>query len=346
VQDELTLKELILVIQEYFVYFLRNWYWLLLGALLLGGIFFYNAYTAPVNYDAPLTFMMNNEKGASAGAGAILGSLGLGGGGEGGDATYKLLELAKSRKVLSKVLFDSTSINGKTQLIADHIIDIYDYDEAWEANKSLKEFRFGDRGLTVGDESGNRVLKALHGLLVNEKDGLVSLEVDESSGVFSLEASSLDPELSIALVDHLFRELSEYFVATSISAQQETLRQLRIREDSVRIELSEAEVCLARFQDRSSQILLRQKAVKVQELNREVLILSAMYGEIVKNKETATFLLANEKPAFDLIDEPLLPLHDQAKNWKVELVTGGGVGVILCGIVLFIKKLVKDALDG
>ncbi len=68
-QDELTLKEFILVIQEYFVYFLRKWYWVALGTLVVGGVFFYNAYTAPVNYDAPLTFMMNNEKGASAGAG-------------------------------------------------------------------------------------------------------------------------------------------------------------------------------------------------------------------------------------------------------------------------------------
>jgi uncharacterized protein involved in exopolysaccharide biosynthesis len=110
VQDELTLKELILVIQEYFVYFLRKWYWVVLGALVVGGIFFYNAYTAPVNYDAPLTFMMNDDKGGGIGAGAILGSLGLGGGEGGGGKASKLLQLGKSRKVLGKVLFDSAMV--------------------------------------------------------------------------------------------------------------------------------------------------------------------------------------------------------------------------------------------
>jgi hypothetical protein len=344
VQDELTLKELILAIQEYLVYFLRKWYWIVLGALVLGGVFFYNAYSAPVNYSAPLTFMLNDETESSVGAGAILGSLGLGGGGGGGNTTFKLLELAKSRKVLSKVLFDSASINGKKQLIADHIIDIYDYDEAWKENESLRGFRFGRDMPVKNDVAGNRVFKMLHSKLVKEEDGLVSLTVDELSGVFDLRANSLDPELSVVLVNQIFRELSEYFVATSISGQQETLTQLEARADSVKIQLSAAEADFARFQDRSSSILLRQNVTRGQELNRQVLILSTMYAEIVRNKETAAFLLANEKPAFNLIDGPLEPLSAARESLMTALVIGGLLGGVLTGIILFFTKLVRDAM--
>jgi uncharacterized protein involved in exopolysaccharide biosynthesis len=344
VQDELTLKEFILVIQEYFVYFLQKWYWVVLGALVVGGIFFYNAYTTPVNYDASLTFMMNNEKAPSIGAGAILGSLGLGGGGEGGDKAGKLQELAKSRKVLGKVLFDSALIDGKTQLVADHIIDIYDYDEDWEENEELKGFRFGEGMPLKNDFVGNSVFKMLYSKLIDEEEGLISLTVDELSGLSDLRAISLNPELSVVLVNQVFKELSEYFVATSISGKQETLTQLSERADSVKIELGIAESRLARFEDRSSQILLRQNTVKGQELNRQVFILSSMYGEIVKNKETAAFLLANEKPAFNLIDEPLSPLRPTKESWTKALIIGGSLGGVLAAIILFFVKLIQDAL--
>jgi hypothetical protein len=344
VQDELTLKELILVIQEYFVYFLRKWYWVVLGALVVGGIFFYNAYTAPVNYDAPLTFMMNDDKGGGIGAGAILGSLGLGGGEGGGGKASKLLQLGKSRKVLGKVLFDSAMINGKTQLVADHIIDIYDYDQDWEENAQLKGFRFGEGMPLKSNVVGNEVFKILYRKMIDEDEGLISLSIDESSGLSDLRANSLDPELSVVLVNQIFKELSEYFVATSISGKQETLAQLSERADSVKIELGIVEARLARFEDRSSQVFLRQNTVKGQELNRQVFILSAMYGEIVKNKETAAFLLANEKPAFNLIDSPLEPLSPSQESWTMALIMGGVLGGVLSCIILFFSKLVRDAM--
>jgi uncharacterized protein involved in exopolysaccharide biosynthesis len=344
VQDELTLKELVLAIREYIVYFLRKWHWIIFGALLLGGIFFYNAFTSPVNYEAPLTFMLNDDKGSSIGAGAILGSLGLGGGEGGGGMASKLLELGKSRKVLGKVLFDSATIDGKTQLVADHIIDIYHYHEAWEESDSLKEFRFGSGMPVANDVSGSQAFKILHRQLITEEEGLVSLTVDESSGVTELIAKTLDPELSVVLANKIFKALSEYFVATSVSGKQETLIQLMERADSVKIELGVAESRLARFEDRSSQVFLRQNIVKGQELNRQVFILSTMYGEIVKNKETAAFLLANEKPAFNLIDSPLEPLLPLRESWTTALVISGSLGGVLACIILFFTKLVRDAL--
>jgi hypothetical protein len=344
-QDELTLKELVLALREYFAYFLRKWYWIVLGGLSLGALFFLNAYTAPVNYAAPLTFMLNDDKGPSLGAGAILGSLGLGGGEGGGGKAGKLLELGKSRKVLGKILFDSALIDGKTQLVADHIIDIYNYHEAWEESDSLRGFRFGAGMPANNDVSGNMAFKALYNKLIDEEDGLVTINANELSGLFELRANSLNPELSVVLVNQIFDELSAYFVATSISGQQETLTQLSYREDSVKTALGLAEARLARFEDRSSGILMRQETVKGQEFRRQVLILGTMYGEIVKNKATAAFLLANEKPAFNLIDGPLEPLYSDQESWIKALVIGGLLGGILIVLGLFFVKLFRDALN-
>lgn len=343
-QDELTLKELILAVQDYFYFFLKKWYWFVLVALLVGAAFFYVAYSTPGVYTAPLTFMLNDEKEASVGAGAILGSLGLGGGDGGGGKVNKLLELGKSRKVLSRVLFDSVEINGTVKLLADHIIDIYDYHELWKDSESLNGFYFGDGIPATDDVNGNNAYKQLYRKMISEEEGLVTLVVDEFSGLFDLRANTLNPELSIALASNTYAELSEYFVNTSVSGKYKTLNQLEARADSVKMKLAEAEASLARFQDRTSGVLLRQNIVKGQELNRQVIILSTMYGEIVKNKETAAFLLANEKPAFNLIDAPLEPLNQTPESWTTALIIGGLLGAVLTGIILFFIKLVRDAM--
>lgn len=102
-----------------------------------------------------------------------------------------------------------------------------------------------------------------------EDDDLTSLFVDEFSGVFDLGANTLKPNLSIVLVNQIFKELSEYFVATSISGKQATPTQLRERANSAKIELRLAESRLAQFEDQSSQAFLRQKNVKGQKLIRQ-----------------------------------------------------------------------------
>ncbi len=110
-QDELTIKEFVLTLQEYLKHFLRKWYWFLLGAVIAGGVFFLNAYMAPVTFTAPLTFLMKNDKEKSFGAGALLGSLGLGSPDPGKGNASKLLELGKSRRVLGLILFDSAAVD-------------------------------------------------------------------------------------------------------------------------------------------------------------------------------------------------------------------------------------------
>lgn len=340
--DELTLKELILAVLDYFRYFLRKWYWFLLGAVLLGGLFFWNAYQEDTTFSAPLTFVMNSDKESSVGAGALLGSLGLGGE-TGVSSAQQLLEMATSRQLLGRVLFDSVGVGGKEDLIANHLIEEYALDEAWEESPQRAGFRFASQQPAADDRIGNSVFKQLHGMLIREEEGLFTIVSDEISGVFTINTQTLQPELSVAITEILYRELKKYYVLSKVSGKQQTLTQLRVRADSIQVALAVAEARLARFQDQQGRILYSSE-LKGQQLNREVLILSTMYAEIVKNRETTAFLLANEKPAFSLIDGPLEPLRANRGDWKSNLIIGGLLGVILVGIVLFFTKLIGDAM--
>lgn len=340
--DELTLKELILAVQDYGKYFLRKWYWFVLGAVVLGGLLFYRAYTVPVKYSAPLTFLLNKES-DKGGAGSILGNLGLGGAGTQGDShAMKLLELSKSRRVLGAVLFDSTTIDGQHRLIADHLIDAYEYQDSW-VETSLEGFYFNAGQPAADDRQGNQVFKILHGLMIREEEGILTLVLDLESGLFTAKATTPDPELSIAIIERLYAELADYFTQSTVADKQATLQRLTTRADSVKTELARAERELARSQDRLAQVPLRQSSVRQNQLEREVYILSTMYGEIIKNRETSAFILSSEKPAFTLVDAPLEPLRANREPRISAGVMGVALGGVLVGLVLFFVKLVGDA---
>jgi hypothetical protein len=289
--------------------------------------------------------MLDDGKESSIGAGAILGSLGLGGGGNGESKTAKLLELGKTRKVLGRVLFDSVEVNGKVNLLANHLIDIYDYHAKWEGSSLLDSFYFTGGAPKVKDFTGNMVFKQLHYKLIQQDEGLIELEMNELSGLFKLQATTINPKLSITLANKAYAELSEYFVETWVSGKKRTLTQLAERADSVKIVLDVTEARLARLQDRSSGVLLRKSTIKEQELNRQLLILNTMYAEIVKNKETTAFFLENKRPVFNLIDEPLEPLRKVEGNWILSSLIGGVLGIILVGCVFLFTKMIQDVIE-
>lgn len=336
--DEVTLRELILAVQRYSRYFFAKWYWVLLGAALGGGLFLYLAYSAKTNYSAPITFVLNNEKDVKVGTGSILGSLGLGG--ESVNNGAKLVEMARSRQLLENVLFDSVIVEGNKELIANHLIEQYSFHEHWKDSEHLNNYLFKKGLPDKKDKIGNSAYKQLYNLLAGI-DGLCTSEVDEFTGIFTINTTSIKPELSIAITEGLYRELTKYYVRSTISGREHTYNNLKIRADSVKNELSIAEGRLARFQDQTRRVL-NLNTVKEQELSREVLILNTMYVEIVKNKETTAFLLANDKPAFSVIDSPLEPLRVSGVSVIRNLILGVLLGGFVVLIGLFFQKLYSE----
>jgi len=66
-EDEITLKELILKIKEFFWEVVRNWKWVVLIVIPFVTFFMYKAVSTPVTYEAELTFMVNEDDGGGMG---------------------------------------------------------------------------------------------------------------------------------------------------------------------------------------------------------------------------------------------------------------------------------------
>ena len=72
--DEISLKELILSLIEFYKEIIKNWKWLVTIPIPLIGYMLYKTYTLPTTFEAELTFMMNDDKGSGGGLSGLAAS--------------------------------------------------------------------------------------------------------------------------------------------------------------------------------------------------------------------------------------------------------------------------------
>ena len=145
--DEISLKELILKIKEWYKFLLTQWKLIILMGVIGGVIGFTYAYFQKPVYKASLTFAMEDEKSGGGGLSGALGlasSLGidLGTSAGGAFAGANLVELMKSRKLVEKTLLSPIIVNGKTQSLADYYLEFNEMKKGWDQKPLLKGLSF------------------------------------------------------------------------------------------------------------------------------------------------------------------------------------------------------------
>jgi len=343
--DEISLKEIIEKIKEYATLLWSKKFWIVLIALIFALFFGVRAYFTPVKFVAKSSFMINDDDGGGmSGLSSLLGQFGMGGGG--GTYNYsKIIKIAYSNKILNQVLFDSAEVNGEIDYIANHLIDIYELHEEWESDTALEGFYF-EHPLPGGNRFEHQVLKSLiyqlRGHLEEpSEDRLLELEVDNESTILRLEVQSRSEGLSIKLAETWYDKISNFYISKSIERQKSTYDALEHKTDSIYGLLVSSERSAAQFQDQSRALFLSQSKLPYVRSLRNVEMYTMMYGEALRNKETAEFMLNNSTPFFQLIDEPFLPLKKVSTSVLTNTIIGafiGGILSILCVVALKFKE--------
>ncbi len=145
--DEISLKDLIQKISEWYRFLLTKWKLIVLVGIIGGLIGFTYAYFQKPTYKAVLTFALEDEK---SGGGGLSGALGLasqfgidlGTSGGGAFAGANLMELMKSRKLIEKTLLSPVVVNGKTISMVEHYINVNELRKGWEEKPDLKNIQF------------------------------------------------------------------------------------------------------------------------------------------------------------------------------------------------------------
>lgn len=348
--EEITLKELIEKILEFWREAWNKKWWIILFSLPFIGYFGYKAKMAPITYTAQLTYTLNDGSGGGGALSGILGSFGLGRGGK--LNLDKIVELSKSRNIQQKVLFTKIELDtfpGKKDFIANHIIAIHQLTEKWtNKKKDWSGFHFSNDSIENFSIDELKALKILHGNLVggkDVKDQIFSNGFNEDTGILTISATTRDEQLSIEYCKILYEELKQYYLLNSTQGNVSTFEFAQSKSDSVYSAMQAKEYQLARFNDSHRNLtdpgLLTQKRI----METELLKLKTMYAEVTKNKELADFTLSAGTPEITIIDQPLPPLEPQGKSLLIELIKGALMGGLIALSFVLGRKIVLDALS-
>lgn len=347
--DEITLKELIEKILEFWTELWNKKWWIILLALPFIVYFGYKAKFTPITFKADLTYTLND---GSSGGGALAGILGSFGLGKGGKVNLdRIVDLSKSRHILQKVMFTKIPLDtfgGKKDFIANHIIALYKLDEEWtNKDKDWKGFRFTSDSIKSYSPEELSAYKMLYGKIIggkNEKDQIFSNGFNEDTGILTLSANTRDQELSIDFSNLVYKSLKEYYVASSTTGNQNTFDFVENKTDSIFSLLRSKEFQLTSFIDSHRNLtdpnLLTQKRL----LETEISKLKLMYGEVTKNRELADFSLTAGTPEINIIDEPLPPLEPVGQSFLIALIKGGILGGLIAAGFFMARKIILDAM--
>lgn len=347
--EEVTLRDILLLIGDYSRYFLRRWYVFLLFGLLGGGWFAWQAYHTEGLYGANLRFSLNEDSsGGGAGLGSVLGQFGLGGGSSGPNY-LKMVEIARSPSVFNELLFDSIAVGADTILLANYLIDLYGFHEGWAESDQMAGFLFTRNDPVAFDRRENRAMKSLQSKLRGNSgmgiEGLCEIEFDGEAGIIKMTVNTLSENLTLHLARRWYEALSKLYVLQSIAPQKRTLTVIKTKVDSIRGVLDVLQGRYARLEDRRSGVVLRSNLTEIDRIQRELGLNQIIYGESVKNQEQARFLLANQTPAFAIIEAPVEPISINEPSLITSTAKGGIIGGILAGIILFGLKLYRDTIN-
>lgn len=355
--DEITLKELILKIKEYVVEVWYNWKIVLIFCLIFLTFFLYKYSKSDYEYNARLTFMINQTEGSAlSGLGGILGQFGIGEKNE--FNKNKIMMLNKSRRIIENAIFEKVTINGKSDFLANHIIINQDTMGKWASipfymklftkPNPLKGFRFKHGEITKFSELENSAMKSIYQLISGKDDGsgsgIMSNGFDKESGIMHINTNTNNPELSIAITNKIFDNLSKFYIEKTIEKQKNTYNIIKAKTDSIFYLLQGKETGAAVSEDRNVASWGSTTKLPVRRFTRDIQKLTIMYGESLKNLEIADFALKNQMPFVQPIDRPILPLVPEKTSLLKSLIMGLFLGGFLGAVFIIARKIYREAM--
>lgn len=348
-EDEITLKEIIEKILEFWYEIWSKKWWIILFTIPFIVYFGYKAKNTQITYSASLTYTLNDGSGSGGALSGILGSFGLGKGGK--VNLDKIIELSKSRNIQQKVLFQKVELDtfpGKPDFIANHIIVLYKLDELWtNKTKDWTGFRFKHGNISEFSKEELFAFKMLFGKIVggkNVKNNIFSNGFNEDTGILTISSVLPDEQLSIEFCNLVYKELKAYYLLNSTKGNVSTFEFAEAKSDSIFRTMQSKEFQLAKFNDSHRNLtdpgLLTQKKI----METELLKLKTMYAEVTKNRELADFTLSAGTPDISIIDEPIPPLDPNAPSLLIELIKGALMGGLLALSFVLGRKIVLDAM--
>ncbi len=346
-QDEISLKELILKIKDWYRFLLTKWLVIVAAGIIGGAIGVGYAFMQKPEYTANLSFALEDEKSGGGGLSGALGlasSLGIDLGTSAGGAFSgsNLIELMKSRNIVEKSLLNPITVNGKTQSFAQYYINYNELNKDWGSNPLLKGVVFApdaDRSkFTLQQDS---ILGNIYASIAGANGLLSVAQKDKKISIISIEVKSTNELFSKAFTESIAQEVSSYYIEIKSKKARQNVEILQHQTDSIRAELNGAIVGVAAAADNTFGLNPAMMVRKAPGTRRQVDVQAntAILTQLVTNLEMAKVSLRKETPLIQVIDRPILPLKKEKLGKLKSLILGGFLAGFLTVLVLIFKKL-------
>lgn len=346
-EDEISLKDLIIKTRNWIAYLLGKWKIIVPVGLLGGALGFTYAYFQEPNYQAELTFVLEDSKSNPLGAYAGIASqfgIDLGAGSSSGVFTGdNIIEFLKSRLMIEKTLLSPVTINGKEQSIAELYITSEKLRKAYNQKPALKDIQFpvqADRKkFSLLQDS---ILSDLHKRIL--KKNLSVARPDKKLSFISVKCLSPSDVFSKVFTERLVVEATDFYIETKTKRSKKNVDKLQAKADSIETLLNQKTYSAAYAQDLNQNPVKRVATVGLEMANRDKMVLQTMYGEVVKNLELSKMTMAQETPLIQIVDTPSLPLEKKKFGKLKGLIIGGFLAGFLILIWLIVKRIYRDVM--
>lgn len=347
VKQELTFKEIAIIIKEWWQYLLSNFKIIVVVGFLGAALGVVYSLTKKDLYVATLTFALEDDKSGGLGGGLGLASqfgLDVGGGGGGVFSGSNLIELFKSRSMVEKTLLTPVTIKGQTISLAEMYIRENKWREKWDKDKKTQKIQFlpnADReNFTRVQDS---ILEVIYGN-ISSSGGLTVMQKDKKVSILTVEVKSPDEVFSKAFNEALANVVSDFYIETKSKKARINMTILQRQLDSIRGELNGSITGVAVANDRTFSLNPALNVKRVPSVRKQVDVQAntAILTELVRQTELSKVTLRKETPLIQVIDKPVFPLKKERFGKLKGIIYGGFIGGFLIVLFLIFRKMWKD----
>lgn len=354
--DEISLKQLIIQIQDLGRYFLSKRLVIILFLLAGGGLGLGYSYFKKPIYTATTTFVLEDEKGTGLGGLAGLASIAgvdLGTGGGGIFQGENILQLYRSRTMLEQTLLSTVDFDGKKQMLVDRFIEFNELKKKWEDKPELVNLRFSEDTATKNGlrfRTPNRLRDSILGIIVlNLNENYLSVaKPDKKVSTIQVSVTAKDELFAKAFNDELVKKVNEFYINTKTKKTLQNVRILQHKTDSVRAVMNGAIYTAVAVIDATPNLnptrqIKRMAPSQTAQFSAETN--KAILAEMVKNLEMTKMSLLKETPLIQVIDQPVFPLTRDRLGKIKGTVFGMILGGFIISFILIIRRILKRILS-
>lgn len=317
----------------------------------------------PVRYNAEITFSVEDSKSIG---GGLLSSLGgsigmdigsLTGSGNGVLSGDNVLSLLKSKSMMaeclkSPYLISNNNISTKTNAaadsnkqsaisnytIADRYADVYGLREKWAGNEKIgRAIYFGqpDQNVRLQDSLLKLIIKRI------EEKELSVVKPDKKLSFFNIAINTKDELMSLLITQRIIKIATDFYVDAKVGRLKNNINRLEKRTDSISNLLNQQTYSATE----DARLLLNVNPADINapvysEISqRDKMVLTTIYAELMKNLEVSKAALIQETPTVQIVDQTGFPLERIETKWYEGIFLGALLSLLaITSLLLFREK--------